>query len=300
MTLLKDADDKQIQFENHYFEALKYKAIGNYTRAITELEKCQQLFTDDTSIAFELSRNYFQLKKYNEAELYIAKALKNDTENYWFLEHTRNIYLGQYNYSKAIEIQQKIVDNNPKKKEDLVLVYLQAKKYKDAQEIVEELESSNLFSSRLSRFKEIISVYYSKSTIVVKPTKINNQKENLTLEQLRKAFENEKQFSVLVEVLNQEFSNQSFDNLLTYSNKGLELFPAQPVVYLMNARAQMHIKEYNAAIDVLNDGIDFVVDNVNLEIHFHEQLATCYESTNQQMKAKEHREKLIELKKRRQ
>ena len=82
MTLLKDSDDELIKFENHYFEALKYKAIGNYTRAIVELEKCQQLFPNDVSVDFEFSKNYFELNKLLEAELYIEKSLKSSPDNF--------------------------------------------------------------------------------------------------------------------------------------------------------------------------------------------------------------------------
>ena len=57
LQILEDSDDILIKFENHFFEALKYKAIGNYSRAITELEKCQQLFPDDESVDFEFSKN---------------------------------------------------------------------------------------------------------------------------------------------------------------------------------------------------------------------------------------------------
>ena len=75
LTLLEDSDDDRILFENHFFEALKYKAIGNFSRAIIELEKCQQLFSHDDSIEFELSKNHLALNHLTEAALYIEKAM---------------------------------------------------------------------------------------------------------------------------------------------------------------------------------------------------------------------------------
>ncbi|MCF6278827.1 MAG: hypothetical protein L3J14_00595 [Flavobacteriaceae bacterium] len=295
MTLLKDADDKQIKFENYYFEALKYKAIGNYSRAITELEKCQQLFPDDKSVVFELSKNYFHINKTDEAALYIENALENDSKNYWFLEHAKKVYLKQYNYPKAIETQEKIVAQNPKKTEDLVLIYLQAKEYKNAKKTIELLESKHQFSSRLERFKQMLSNYYGKKSVVVKQAPTSNT-SSLSLENLKKSFKKNQEYKVLKEILSSEFTNKNFDNLLIYSNKGLDLFPAQPMIYLMNAKSLVQNKKYNEAIDVLNNGIDFVVDDTNLEIDFYEQFAQCYEALNQVKEAKKYLDKVNRLK----
>lgn len=295
MTLLKDADDKKIKFENYYFEALKYKAIGNYTRAITELEKCQQLFPDDKSVVFELSKNYFSLNKTGEAALYIENALEKDSGNYWFLEHAKKVYLKQYNYPKAIETQEKIVAQNPKKTEDLVLVYLQAKKYKDAKKTIKLLEAQHQNSYRLERFKLILSNYYSKKSVVVKQVTTSNT-NSLSLEELKKLFKDKQEYKALKEILTQELANNDFDNLLIFSSKGLELFPAQPVIYLMNAKSLIHAKKYNDAIDVLNNGIDFVVDDLNLEIDFYEQFAISYKALNQDKESKKYLEKANRLK----
>ncbi|PHR70073.1 MAG: hypothetical protein COA67_08850 [Lutibacter sp.] len=292
MILLKDDESKLIKFENHYFEALKYKAIGNYTRAITELEKCQQLFSDDKSVVFEFSKNYFFLNKFVEAELYIQNALEKDSENYWFLEHAKKVSLKQFNYERAIEFQKKMVLKKPEKTEDLVLIYIQARKYKEAQRIIDELTSKKITSSKLEHYQETILRLLDQKTI---KEKVNNT-NNLSLEALKKSFEDNQQYTILKEILTQEITNNNFDILLNYSNKGLELFPAQPLNYLVNAKTLIHTKKYNEAIGVLNNGIDFVVDDTNLEIDFYEQLIICFEALNQGKEAKKYLDKVNRLK----
>ena len=296
MELLKDDESSLIKFEDHYFDALKYKAIGNYTRAITELEKCQQLFPDDKSVVFELSKNYFFLNKFVEAELYIDNALEKDSENYWFIEHAKKVSLKQYNYPKAIELQKKMVLKKPERAEDLVLIYIQAKKYKEAQKLIEELISNKRASSKLEYYKKIILRNIDKQTSVKSTNVSSADIDNVSLESLKKAFEENKQYKVLKEILTQEFANNNFDNLSDYSNKGLDLFPAQPFVYLMNAKALINSKKYNEAIDVLNNGIDFVVDDINLEIDFYEQNIICFEALNQDKDAKKYLDKINRLK----
>ena len=64
----------------------------------------------------------------------------------------------------------------------------------------------------------------------------------------------------------------------------------------MNAKSLINTKKYNDAIDVLNNGIDFVVDDTNLEIDFYEQHIICFEALNQGKEVKKYLEKVNRLK----
>jgi predicted Zn-dependent protease len=292
LTLLEDSDDVLIKFENHYFEALKYKAIGNNSLAIIELEKCQQLFPNDKSVDFEFSKNYFDLRKYIQAELYIDKALQQNSDNYWFLELAKKIQLKQYNYSKAIELQQKIILQKPKFTEDLVLIYIQASELEKAQKLIEELEIKGFSSSRLTRFKKTVSNRNrneTKQRIV--------ETKNASLEDLKESFKSNKQFDILKKILQEEFILKNREGLYKYSSQGLELFPAQPYVYLMNGKALISQEKYKDAIDVLMNGIDFVIDDREMMVQCYQQLAIGYEAIGKNKKAENYRNLAIKLRK---
>ncbi|MFT4642893.1 MAG: putative Zn-dependent protease [Candidatus Azotimanducaceae bacterium] len=292
LTLLEDSDDVLIKFENHYFEALKYKAIGNNSLAIIELEKCQQLFPNDKSVDFEFSKNYFDLRKYIQAELYIDKALQQNSDNYWFLELAKKIQLKQYNYLKAIELQQKIILQKPKFTEDLVLIYIQASELEKAQKLIEELEIKGFSSSRLTRFKKTVSNRNrneTKQRIV--------ETKNASLEDLKESFKSNKQFDILKKILQEEFILKNREGLYKYSSQGLELFPAQPYVYLMNGKALISQEKYKDAIDVLMNGIDFVIDDREMMVQCYQQLAIGYEAIGKNKKAENYRNLAIELRK---
>ncbi|MFT7331783.1 MAG: putative Zn-dependent protease [Roseivirga sp.] len=292
LTLLEDSDDVLIKFENHYFEALKYKAIGNNSLAIIELEKCQQVFPNDKSVDFEFSKNYFDLRKYIQAELYIDKALQQNSDNYWFLELAKKIQLKQYNYSKAIELQQKIILQKPKFTEDLVLIYIQASELEKAQKLIEELEIKGFSSSRLTRFKKTVSNRNrneTKQRIV--------ETKNASLEDLKESFKSNKQFDILKKILQEEFILKNREGLYKYSSQGLELFPAQPYVYLMNGKALISQEKYKDAIDVLMNGIDFVIDDREMMVQCYQQLAIGYEAIGKNKKAENYRNLAIELRK---
>jgi len=69
-------EQKELDFQNFFFEALQQKAIGNFDKAITALENCQSIKNNDPSVEFEFAKNYFELDQYYEAEIYIKKALE--------------------------------------------------------------------------------------------------------------------------------------------------------------------------------------------------------------------------------
>ena len=286
MLLLKDADDDRIKFENHFYEALKYKAIGNFTRAITELEKCQQIRKDDTSIDFEFSKNYFLLNKFDEAALYIEKTLNAEGENYWHLAQAKKIYLKQFNYKKAIATQKKIIVLRPKLMEELVLVYILANDRENAQILLDELHSKGITSSKLRIYQKALSNYKKRMS---KPKTVSIK--NISIEKLKELFKTQKQFRILKAILMFEYSNNNTQELLNFSEQGMELFPAQPLVYLMNGRSLNNQKKYNEAIDVLNNGSDFIVDDNLLEADFYDALAKSYDGINDVKNAELNRKK---------
>lgn len=292
LLLLKDSENVLIKFENNYFEALKYKAIGNNSRAITELEKCQQLFPNDKSVDFEFAKNYLALKKNLEAELYIEKALNQDPENYWYIDLAKKIQMAQYNYTKAIEFQQKLILQKPKVKEDLVLIYILANEFKKAENLVEQLESDGLTTSRLSRFKKTIAYRNHNPT---KQKVVETKKSSL--KELKESFKNEKQFDILKKIIKEENLLKNFEELYNYSTQGIELFPAQPYVYLINGEILIRQEKYKEAIDVLISGIDFVIDDKEMMVQFYQQLAIANEKIGKASEAKDYRKRALEIRK---
>ena len=64
----------------------------------------------------------------------------------------------------------------------------------------------------------------------------------------------------------------------TESKEALELFPNQPVLYLLNGIANSRNKKYDAAIKSLKSGSKMVIDNNALLIDFYSNLAEAYNS----------------------
>lgn len=70
--------------------------------------------------------------------------------------------------------------------------------------------------------------------------------------------------------------NFQFEVLETASEEQMQLFPSQPQLYYYNGLANNQLKNYKKAIASLESGIDFIIDDPNLEINFNLQLGEAY------------------------
>ena len=70
--------------------------------------------------------------------------------------------------------------------------------------------------------------------------------------------------------------NKSFELILQKTNTLIDLFPLQPQFYYYNGLANNQLKNHAKAKEQLLSGIDFVVDDLDLEINFNIQLGEAY------------------------
>ena len=105
-----------------------------------------------------------------------------------------------------------------------------------------------------------------------------------------------KNFKILLKILSYELENNLFELLHKDSKNALELFPAQPILYQLNGYALNKLKKYNDAIDVLTIGIDFVIDNNEMELNFYNQLIISHEGLNNTKEVLKYKQKAAQLK----
>ncbi len=67
-----------------------------------------------------------------------------------------------------------------------------------------------------------------------------------------------------------------FVTLDSFSEQNLQLFPTQPQLYYYSGLANNQLKFFKKAKDVLESGLDFIVDDVSLQTNFYIQLGEAY------------------------
>src|SRR5690606_42105561 len=71
-----------------------------------------------------------------------------------------------------------------------------------------------------------------------------------------------------------------YENAIKRSNAALEVFPAQPIFYLVNGVAQNQLKQAKKAIKTLESGLDYLTDDPKMEADFYKQLSIAYKQDN--------------------
>jgi tetratricopeptide (TPR) repeat protein len=274
-------EEKELKFQQFFFTALSQKSIGNYQKAIENLESCNQILPNNKSVFFEFSKNYLYLNNTFLAKEYINRAINQDSKNIWMQKHLVKVYEKENNFFEAIKIQQKIIVLNPKENKNLVLLYLKNKDYKKALSFIKTLEEDNLLSSDLKKIKERLEKTNYSETQKVKVSK-----------DIYKRFETEKTYPILKQILLETKEKPRL--LLKYSKEGIALFPAQPFVYLINGSTLNVNREFKKALEILQNGIDFVIEDA-MEALFYKEMALAYKGLNNKVEERRYMEKFRKL-----
>ena len=92
--------------------------------------------------------------------------------------------------------------------------------------------------------------------------------------------QNPNDFKLIKDVLLIQIDLKAFEDVVAESEEALELYPVQPILYLVNGVANNQQGEYKKAIDSLELGLDFLIDNPTMESDFYSQLSFAYKALN--------------------
>ena len=85
------------------------------------------------------------------------------------------------------------------------------------------------------------------------------------------------------------------DTLVVDGQAFIELFPNQPLGYLFTGSGYYFLKDYKKSIEFYESGLDFVLDNPELEEQFYIQLADSYHRLELHQKSDSYFEKALEI-----
>ena len=391
------------QFQELFYESLLQKGIENYDKAIVALERASKIKPNDATVSFELGKNYLALKDYKNAYDYFENAAAIDPNNKWFWIGMYDVSYQTKNLSQGIAVINKLIEFDPKYKEDLTSLYMGTNQFEKALVLIQELDENigktdrrELYKSQIlsqGKFQNIeisnllaqIEKYpneesnylnliflYSKNNeegkafeivqklekaipnsewaqvtlfktyldnkdaakaikamnIVLASGKIDTKIKHRILNEfliftdinpqyaadLEKAvgyFENDKTIDEAIEVGKFFHVKKQLENAIKYyeisirnglgnaiethllllqahtelrqfdvvANKAIALvdnFPTQPQFYYYAGLAKNQLKEFKKAKDFLEMGMDYVVENKDLEINFNIQLGEAY------------------------
>ena len=416
-----DLGNFEDKFQEAFFEALKQRGIENYDRAISSLLTCLKFDDTKSVVYFELGKNYIQVQNYGAAKEAFQRAISIDPDNEWYLDELYGVYIQQDDYDNALKTVQQLVKYHPDYKEDLANLYFRYNKFKEALDILDELDQKLGVSESRDRLRNDIYnatgadndrienlekrlaanpdnednylnlIYrYSENGEAKKAFEIakrlldrkpksqlvhlalykfyldDNQPE-LAVESMKKvlksgtirpdaktkvlndfisfvrsnpeyedqllevttevvedesgksdaelgqyylqkndkekalaaferAFEKEpNNFNILKNVLLLKIDMKQFESAVVLSKEALDSYPAQPILYLINGVANNNLNQPKKAIDALELGVDYIIDDIQMEADFYKQLSLAYQLDNNITKSEAFSKKAADL-----
>ena len=142
-------DSTHVKFQTHFYDAMKQKALENYSKAIDALVICNSLNPTEPAVFHELGINYFNIKQYDSAEYNFQKAIALEGDNFWYKESLYHLYIDQNWFEEAIIALQPLLLRHPDYKQDLVNLYLEAGRYDDALTVLDDLDKAQAIAFSL-------------------------------------------------------------------------------------------------------------------------------------------------------
>lgn len=289
LKLLDEIDEESgISPSRDYMRNQIYAATGRKKDQIKNLEKRVDNNPDKEANYLALIYRYSENNENEKAFETAKELLKVNPESQLVHLALYKFYLEDNDAEKAIE-SMKIVMNSPQIKPESKLKVLSdfvAFVGKNPQYEPALVEATTLAGDTKNSKSDIeIAQYYLSQ---------GDKLHALQYYEQALAIESDN-FAVLRNILLLHIDLKQFDLAVEQSNNALNKYPSQPIIYLINGVALNELKRAKEAANILEAGLDFIIDDTKMEIDFYNQLSIAYTLLNNASKAKTFSDKAKQL-----
>lgn len=276
----------QIWGESDIRNALRaqiYRATGNTEGAIENLE--QKIDNNPKNEKEYLNLIFLYSEQGNKEKAFEAakNLLKNNPKSELVHLALYKFYLDEGNASEAIKSMKIVFASEEVDKEtqykvlgDFIQFVNENPEYEtDLAEIV------NQFSIENGRVYEKLGDYYA----------AKNRKEDALNAYEKGIVQDPDNYNLLKNTLLFQIDFKKYEAAAKLSSEGLEIFPAQALLYLLNGVANNGLQKSEAAIESLEIGLDFILEDPKMERDFYEQLSLAHRTKGNAQKAKMYADK---------
>ena len=256
------------EFQEKFFAALQQKSIGNYDRAINLFLECKQLDPENPVLDHELARSYLASKQFVMAQQYGIAAVVAKPQDYWVLNTLVEIMQGQGALVEGVKAR--IPFDDRVLKENLSLIYYRQQNYEEALKILNGMQRSE-FARELS-MKINDSLQPSKS---VEPE----------MDNVAPAAVEDNPMDQYISIISNLLAKEDFKRAAAVSAEALESFPLQPYFYYSSGLVLSREQKYGEAISILESGLDFLLEDVDLANKIYKELADANRALGNSSKA---------------
>jgi len=240
-----------------------YQAAGKKKEALVELQKLIDSNPKEPRYYGLMADYYLSEKDDINALKYYNKILEIDPDNGFVLFSLTSFYRQKEDKEKAWEYIRRGFLNKTVEVDTKIQYYLMITAEPDKPFFTED-QVNELVNILVQTNSDDYRVYTVYAEYLIGKGKLAEARE-----QLRKVLETNKDNYVIWErMLMVSNDLLDFKGIYTDSEKAIELFPNQPVLYALRAVACLQLEKYTEAIDVLKEGEPYLLDNKPLKIQF--------------------------------
>ncbi len=260
-----------------------YRATGNTEGAIENLE--QKIDNNPKNEKEYLNLIFLYSEQGNKEKAFEAakNLLKNNPKSELVHLALYKFYLNEGNATEAIKSMKIVFNSEEVDKETQYKVLGDFIQFvNENPEYETELgEIVNQFSIENGRVYEKLGDYYA----------AKNRKEDALNAYEKGIVQDPDNYNLLKNTLLFQIDFKKYEAAAKLSSEGLEIFPAQPLLYLLNGVANNGLQKSEAAIESLEIGLDFILEDPKMERDFYEQLSLAHRTKGDAQKAKMYADK---------
>ncbi|NNF18238.1 MAG: hypothetical protein HKN61_00570 [Flavobacteriaceae bacterium] len=250
-------------FQESFFEGLKQKGIGNFDKAVKSFIECKELQPGMTVVDHELARVYLEQGALVKARESALEAVAGEPGNAWYIQTLVRIQ-GRQGLPVAL-LKDRLPWSDNDFKEKLSLALYREGLFRESMEILKEVQRS-AFQARLQRqLEDSITLAATDDEPEVK---VEETPQNAAVNSLKELMQ-----------------SADYIQLQTEAEEALEIYPAIPFFYYAYGLALQRNGNNKEAIEVLEEGLDYLIDDAKLELQFYRELALAYEAVGNPVKA---------------
>ncbi len=175
-----------------------------------------------------------------------------------------------------------------------------ASKYKIVNDFLPFLDKNPQYESQLAEIMALVSGGQNNSKVFTELGHFYYKKDRK--EQALNFYErgiksNANDFALLKRILLLQLDLKRYEKAEIGSQLALEMYPAQPIFYLVNGVSLINLEKAEEAIEILSLGIDYIIENQKMESDFYTQMSVAYQKLGNTTKASEYQQKANQLQK---
>jgi tetratricopeptide (TPR) repeat protein len=308
----------------YYLNALLLTSGEKYDEAIKAYKQIEEKMGFNEQVSLARQQLYRTSGKNKEAYAEIERLIKFNPSVPEYYGVMADMYKEDGNKEKALEYYNKVLEIDPTNgfvQFSLVTFYIQNKELDKAYEHAEkgfsdpdtDIETKiqlylmlatypgeqKLSDTQIEELIKLISVahptdarsYSINADFLIQRNRIPEAREYIV-----KALEiDANSYPVWEQLVMIDNQISDFENMAKDSEKAIQLFPSQGLLYVLNAVALIQQKDYEKALKTLDNGQTYIIDNKKLEAQFELYRAEAYYNLKNNDKAFSSFEKVIEI-----